>query len=501
MTIPSAKPKDAASVVVLRSSKDPHLYWVKRADSLLFMPGVTAFPGGQRDSADGEIPVLNSESAEAAQMIACVIRELFEETGILIAQGIEHTDKEQLASLRKELLNGNRSFKSILMLTGLNLDANLLTPAGRWITPPFAPRRFDTWFFLTWLPEGQVAEIIPGELVKGEWIRPQQALEHWEDGEVLLAPPTLHIIRTLAQGLDSDITARLTSVPEATGSIVRRIEMHDGMLLFPVLTPTLPPATHTNCYIIGREEFVIIDPASPYEEEQTHLAEFIDTLIANGQRPREILLTHFHPDHVGGVAALKRHLNIPVRAHPLTQKKVGDLFHVDGTIADNEVISLPGERGWRLRSIYTPGHAQDHICFFEERTGALVSGDLIVGMGTVVIDPPEGNMCDYLDSLRRVAELPLTAIFGAHGAPMGGAHFKIQQYISHRLLRESNILKAVEQGATTIPEVVKVVYTDVPEKMHKLAERSVLAHLEKLIQDGRVLAEQGHYKALPSLTT
>jgi glyoxylase-like metal-dependent hydrolase (beta-lactamase superfamily II)/8-oxo-dGTP pyrophosphatase MutT (NUDIX family) len=460
------------------------------------MPGVSAFPGGQRDNSDAEIPVLNAESPELAQMIACVARELFEETGVLVATGVEHIAKEQLTTFRQELLKGSRSFKSILMSTGLSLDANMFTPAGRWVTPPFAPRRFDTWFFLTWLPEGQSAEIIPGELVKGDWVKPSEALENWEDGKVLLAPPTLHIIRTLSGGLDPDITVRLTSIPEANGSIVRRIEMHSGILLFPLLTPTLPPATHTNCYIVGQEEFVIIDPASPYEEEQIQLAKFIDSLIANGQKPKEILLTHFHPDHVGGVAVLKKHLNIPVRAHPLTQEKIGDHFKIDSIIADQELISLPGKKPWQLRAIYTPGHAQDHICFFEERTGTLISGDLIVGMGTVVIDPPEGNMRNYLHSLEKVGKLPLTAIFGAHGAPLGGAHFKVEQYISHRLLRETSILKSVKEGVCTIPEIVKVVYTDVPEKMHKLAERSVFAHLEKLISDGQVVEVNGHYKTL-----
>lgn len=487
-------PKDAASIVLMRNTRDPHLYWVKRADTLAFMAGVTAFPGGQRDTADGEIPVLNAESPESAQMITCAIREMFEETGVLIALGIEHISKEQLASLRQDLLKGSRSFKSILMTTGASLDANLLTPAGRWVTPPFAPRRFDTWFFLGWLPKNQEPEIIIGELVKGGWIAPQQALNSWQKGEVLLAPPTLHIIRTLTEGLSIDISARLMSVPEANRSIVRKIEMYDGILLFPVLTPTLPPATHTNCYIVGREEFVIIDPASPYEEEQVQLANFIDSLIAEGCKPREVLLTHFHPDHVGGVANLKNRLNIPVRAHPLTQKKVGEAFHIDQIIENNELILLPGDLDWRLRAIYTPGHAQDHICFFEERTGALISGDLIVGMGTVVIDPPEGNMQHYLDSLNRVGQLPITAIFGAHGAPMGGAHAKVNQYISHRLARETNIIKAIEQGSSTVAEIVKQVYTDVPEKMHKLAERSVLAHLEKLIQSGQVVEQLGHYK-------
>lgn len=489
-----AKPKDAASIVLVRSSKDPIVYLVKRADSLLFMAGVTAFPGGQRDSSDSEIPVLNAENPEAASMIACAVREMFEETGVLIAKGVEHASKTHLAELRHELLKGTRSFKSILMTTGLSLDASLMTPAGRWVTPAFAPRRFDTWFFICWLPENQEPEIIVGELAKGEWVKPSEAIKSWQNGQVLLAPPTLHIIRTLADGVDSDLTARLMAIPEANSGLVRRIEMYDGFLLFPVLTPTLPPATHTNCYIIGKDEFVIIDPASPYEEEQLRLAEFIESLIAKGQKAREILLTHFHPDHVGGVAALKKRLNIPVAAHPLTQEKVKDAFHIDRIIDDGEIIELPAEKPWRLRAIYSPGHAQDHICFFEERTGGLISGDLIVGMGTVVIDPPEGNMKNYLDSLNRVGELPLTAIFGAHGAPMGGAHAKVKQYISHRLERETNIIKALEQGAETIPEIVKVVYTDVPEKMHKLAERSVLAHLEKLIQDGRISEKDGHYK-------
>jgi glyoxylase-like metal-dependent hydrolase (beta-lactamase superfamily II)/8-oxo-dGTP pyrophosphatase MutT (NUDIX family) len=486
-----AKPKDAASIVLVRSSKAPEIYVVKRADTLLFMPGVTAFPGGQRDSEDSEIPVLNAESPEASAMMACAIREMFEETGVLIAKGVEHASKTHLAELRQELLKGSRSFKSVLMNTGLSLDANLLTPAGRWVTPAFAPRRFDTWFFICWLPQDQEPEIIVGELVKGEWIKPQEVFNRWQNGQVLLAPPTLHIIHTLAEGLE-DLTPRLTAVPEANSGSVRKIEMYEGFLLFPVLTPTIPPATHTNCYIIGKEEFVIIDPASPYEEEQVRLAEFIETLIAEGKKAREILLTHFHPDHVGGVAALKKRLNIPVAAHPLTQEKVKDAFHIDRIIKNGELIELPG---WQLRAIYTPGHAQDHICFFEERTGGLISGDLIVGMGTVVIDPPEGNMKDYIDSLNRVNQLPLTAIFGAHGAPMGGAHAKVNQYISHRLERETNIIKALNQ-ANTIPEIVKVVYTDVPEKMHKLAERSVLAHLEKLIQDGQVSEKDNHYQLI-----
>src|SRR5205814_2676081 len=127
---------------------------------------------------------------------------------------------------------------------GLELDAGFLKPGGRWVTPPFAPRRFDTWFFTCFLPDGQEAEIILGELVVGEWIRPREALERWESGKAIMAPPTLHILRTLAAGVEK-LEERLVSIPEANRGLVRRIEMRTGILLFPVRTPTLPPATHT----------------------------------------------------------------------------------------------------------------------------------------------------------------------------------------------------------------------------------------------------------------
>lgn len=486
-------PKDAASIVLLRNNPEPEIFWVKRSEQLAFMAGVHAFPGGQLDKEDTEIPVANVESLNAAHMIACASRELFEETGVLLSHEAVQLEADMRKSLRQELAAGTRNFKSILMTHGLTLDSTNFTPGGRWVTPPFVPRRFDTWFFICSLPLGQEPEIIPGELAAGEWIRPQDALAAWQRGEVLLAPPTLHIIRTLAEGLD-DLTMRLTAIPEANCSLVRRIEMRPGIILFPVRTPTLPPATHTNCYIVGDKEFVIIDPASPYEEDQTNLADFIDSLIANGQQPREIILTHFHPDHIGGVAALQQHLNIPIAAHALTKERVGDKLLIDREIADNDLILLPGNPGWHLRALHTPGHTRDHLCFWEERTGALISGDLIVGIGTVLIDPPEGNMEQYLASLRRVGELPLTAIFGAHGAPTGGAKFKIEQYISHRLEREANVITAIGQGATTLTEIVKVVYTDVSEKLHKLAERSVLAHIEKLLAENCVIESSEGYE-------
>src|SRR5687767_15366979 len=105
-------------------------------------------------------------------------------------------------------------------------------------------------------------------------------------------------------------------------------------------------------------------------------------------------------------------------------------------------------------------------------------------------------MRQYIASLRRVEELPLTAIFGAHGPPTGSAKAKVKQYISHRLERETNIMKAIGQGAGFVADIVKAVYTDVPEKMHQLAARSVLAHLEKLVEEGQIEEREGRYQVI-----
>jgi glyoxylase-like metal-dependent hydrolase (beta-lactamase superfamily II)/8-oxo-dGTP pyrophosphatase MutT (NUDIX family) len=428
-------------------------------------------------------------------MRVAAVRELFEETGVLVARGAERLSRDDLADMRRAV-EGGETFGALLAARGLEVDAAMLAPAGRWVTPPFSPRRFDTWFFTAWLPEGQRVELWEGELDHGEWLRPAEAVAKWETGTVLVAPPILHAARTLAGGLD-DLEARFASIPEARGGHVRRIEIRPGIILFPVRTPTKPPATHTNCYVVGGREVVVIDPASPYEDEQAALDELVDTLTrVEGRRVREIIATHLHPDHIGGIEHLSERLGVPVAAHPITAASLEGKVRVDRHIEDGERIELEGPPDITLRAVHTPGHARGHLCFFEERNRALITGDLIVGLGTVVIDPPEGNMADYLASLARVRALEPTVIFGAHGPAVGNPAAKIDEYVAHRIEREAKIAGAVASGAATLEEIVAVVYTDVPEKLHKLAERSVLAHLEKLESDGRVAADGDRWRTI-----
>src|SRR6185503_5555965 len=487
-----ATPKDAAAVILLRQNTDPanpEVFWVKRSDKLAFLGGFHAFPGGQIDADDAEVDVRNAPNPQTAAMISGAARELFEELGVLAVRGGETLTKGQRVSLLDDLESGRMTWSKLLDHYELHLDANDFTYAGRWVTPPFNARRFDTWFFLVNCPPRQEPNVIAGELSSGEWLTARDAYDRWLHDQVVAVPPTLHALRTLAAGITPNLSERFLSIPQAHGEPARRITFRPNYICFPVRTPTRPPATHTCCYLVyNSKEILIFDPGSPYEDEQEALAACVDEMIGEGRQVREIILTHLHPDHVGGVNALKAHLggSVPVAAHAQTADALIDV-HVDRLIEDNDVIALEGEPRIQLRALHTPGHALGHLCFHDEPRGVLLTGDNIVGIGSVLIDPPQGNMRVYLQSLERMRSLPnLGVLFGGHGPAIATPYQKIDEYIAHRLERERNILDTVRSGITDPKDIVAHVYTDVSPKAHGMAERAVIAHLEKLHDDGLI---------------
>jgi glyoxylase-like metal-dependent hydrolase (beta-lactamase superfamily II)/8-oxo-dGTP pyrophosphatase MutT (NUDIX family) len=503
MSLPNATTlKDAAAVILLRQNTDPsnpEVFWVQRSEKLAFLGGYHAFPGGQLDEDDAAVPVENSPDAEISAAISCAARELFEELGVLAVRGGDSLTKGQRRSLLDDLESGRVPWSRLLEHYDLKLDARDFTFAGRWVTPPFSARRFDTWFFVVPCPPKQEPNVVPGELERGEWIAARDAHERWEQSKIIAVPPTLHALKTLSAGLGPNLTERFLSIPQARREPARRITFRPNYNCFPVRTPTKPPATHTNCYLIcTSEEILILDPGSPYEDEQKALAECVDSLISEGRRVREILLTHVHPDHVAGVNVLRKHLggDIQVSAHPLTSEPLRGSVEVDRMIKDGEVITLRGSPTISLHVMHTPGHARGHLCLHEERTGTLISGDNIVGLGSVLIEPGEGNMRDYLSSLRRMRAIEgLTVIFGGHGPAIANPYAKIDEYIHHRLKREADILQAVRDGCGTPVEIVAKVYTDVSPKAHAMAERAVHAHLEKLLEDELVMMAGDRWSA------
>jgi ribonuclease/clavin/mitogillin len=490
-------PKDAAVVVLVRAgedARDPEVFWARRSERMAFQPGFYAFPGGQRDESDAEVEVENTEDPETARMIACAARELFEELGVLAARGAEHLTKGQLASVLDDMTSGRMSFAGLLKHYGLRLDSRDFRFAGRWVTPPFSPRRFDTLFFIVECPPKQEPRLLTTEFDEGGWERASRAYARWRHYELMAAPPVMHAVRTLAGGITEDLTERFLSVPQARREPVRRIEFLPGFVCFPLRTPTKPPATTTNCYVVGARDFVVFDPGSPYEDEQTALHEFVKELIDEGRALRDIVLTHHHPDHVGGCERLREQLGggVRVAAHRLTAEELEGRVRVDRFIEDGDVIEMEGDPSISLRAMHTPGHTRGHLSFYDERAGALLTGDNIVGIGSVLIDPVEGSVRDYLATLERYRRLPrLVALFGGHGPAVASARAKIDEYVEHRLMREREVLAAVRAGDSTPEEIVARAYADVHPRMHALAARAVLAHLIKLEEDGLVERDAG----------
>jgi len=492
----TAKLRPAATLLLVRPARGPsglEVACVHRKPGLRFLGDFWAFPGGRVERGD--------PGPEAA-----ALRETFEEVGLLVVPGVLTLPPAKLAEARARLEAGG-ALEEVVADLDVDLDPSRLRPAGRWITPPFGPVRFDTAFFLAVGGPDDPLVVDEGELDRAEWLDPVALLGRWSEDGALLAPPTRFSLQALADAgpraaaepgtgaWADELAGAVAASHPPDGEYQGGIDFRPGIRVFPVRTPTLPPATHTNCYVVGMgEEAVVIDPASPDDDERARLDGLVDALAAEGTRVREVLLTHHHRDHASGAEHLARRLGVPIAAHARTREILAGTVTVDRDVEDGEVIDLPadgpGLRARRLRAHLLEGHADGHLVFHEEVTGGVIAGDMVAGTGTIVIDPPEGKMALYLESLERLGALEPDVLYPAHGPPIGDPAGLVEHYAAHRRMRERKVVRAVEAGAAPVEKLVPRAYDDVREALYPLAARSLLAHLLKLEAEG-VVARDG----------
>lgn len=273
------------------------------------------------------------------------------------------------------------------------------------------------------------------------------------------------------------------SVPQVAEQVPSGlVPVAPGIRVLALRTPTLPPAAHTNVYVVGPENgpVAVVDPGSPYPDQQARLVEALA-----GRDIAEVLLTHHHGDHVGGAAAL----GVPIAAHARTARRLAGRVAIARELVDGETVH-------GLRCVHTPGHADGHLCFASEH--AIIAGDMVAGIGWILVDPDEGDMTEYLASLQRLLDLPQAVLLPAHGPAIVDGHAKLREYISHRLMREARIAAALDAHPdATVDDLLPDSYADTPRLLWPLARRSLLAHLGKLARDGRALVTDGRWRVTP----
>ncbi|WP_116234651.1 MBL fold metallo-hydrolase [Parasphingopyxis lamellibrachiae] len=265
------------------------------------------------------------------------------------------------------------------------------------------------------------------------------------------------------------------------------MELHP--LVRRVLAPNPSPFTFTGTqtYLVGRGDVAVIDPG-PSD------ARHINAILAatKGETIRDITCTHTHRDHSPGAAPLKEATGAQIvgcaylaleDAGPRADAAFDSSYAPDRVLEDGELLT--GE-GWTLETVATPGHTSNHLCYALHEAEAMFTGDHIMGWSTTVIAPPDGDMKSYMESLAKLIDREETLYYPAHGEPIEKARRFTRGLMGHRKQREGQILRAIDEGLTAIPDMVQKMYKGIDPRLHGAAGRSVLAHLIDLRDRGLV---------------
>ncbi|MDZ7842419.1 MAG: MBL fold metallo-hydrolase [Gammaproteobacteria bacterium] len=531
------EPKPAATVAVTRDADAGlEVLLLQRTHSAVFMPGVYVFPGGAVDDGDRE-PGLASrvhgiDEASANRMVGvpedglaylmAAIRECFEEAGLLLAdraRGALDAKDVELARLRRGLNAGEYTLARLCEELDLRLGADRMAYLSHWITPPGPPRRYDTRFFVVTAPPGQAASHDGVETVDHVWIQPEEALARNRRGELPLGTPTIGTLRLLAGFNNTEQLlhhARRQPAPatpepievsgrdgprlvhpeepayaevaklrdeglggagyEVIPGVARALSRRVTRLTAP--NPGVMTGPGTNTYLVdGGDALAVIDPGP-------ELTPHLDAIVTTAARPINwILATHTHRDHSPAARELQRRTGARVLGMRPPEDGTQDReFAPDRVLHHGERLRIGDAT---LRAFHTPGHASNHLCYFLEEEQILFSGDHVMQGSTVVINPPDGHMGDYLRSLYELLREDIAYIAPGHGFLMGQPEAAIDRIITHRMARETRVLSSMKRhGAASEAHLLTEVYADVPAALHGVAARSLLAHLIKLQEEG-----------------
>ena len=530
--------RPAATVLLLRDGPEGlEVLMTRRSESASFAPGAYVFPGGAIDEADSHARAISTrrrtQSRVQLTQAITAVRETFEELGVLLAH---HGDGRPVTAAEVAAMDrtsGNAfSFVEQCAARGLRLDTAQLYTLAHWITDRDLPKRFDVPFLVARMPEGQIAVSDDAEQFEPCWVRPADALARHAKGRFFMIFPTLRTLKRLTVFPNVEAVISLcaqekplwTSCPRAgllDGQEVRYMEHEapygelalvcpDGQMLHKLDWQSTEPVPllknllrltagnasamtgpGTNSYVLGDATtgYVVIDPGPADFDHVGRLWR------ATSGDIRMIVCTHSHADHSPGafpLQALCPH-KPPILGMPSAPTaRPPARFAPDRALQDGERLVLSGIDATSgeaithtLRVIHTPGHAANHLCLLLEEDSLLLSGDHVLNGSTTVVDPPDGNMTEYIESLdlldEACAEAGVEFILPAHGHVLGDARGAIAKLKSHRLQRESKIARAMRKlPAGTHEDWLAIAYDDVPQQLWPVAARSLAAHVERI---------------------
>jgi len=526
----------AATILLLRDAPTGlEVLMTRRSEHASFAPGVYVFPGGRIDQADAaaESIAMRRPTQSKEQLIEAIaaVRETFEELGVLLAHrpGGAPSGPEDIAALDRKA--DPAAFFQACATRGLRLATHEVYTLAHWITDRDMPKRFDVPFLAARMPAGQEPVADQAEQFEPCWVQPADALARHAENRFAIIFPTVRTLQWLTafSTVDAVLAACAhekplwTSCPRAglSGKNVERYMEHEPpygelMLVCPdgqikhsvdwqhdepvrllknvqrLTAPNPSPMTGpgTNSYLVGDANtgYIAIDPGP---DDAGHVQRL---WRAAGGDIRLIVCTHSHPDHAPGAFLLQNLcpqrppvLGLPsaptarpsARFTPERAPADGERLVLRGASSDGQAITHT------LRVVHTPGHAANHLCLVREEDGLLFSGDHILSGSTTVIDPPDGDMSDYLDSLDRLdaacAEGGIEFILPAHGYVIANARDAIARLKAHRLQRESRVAQAMrERPQGTMEDWLALAYDDVPQAIWPVAMRSLTAHVQRI---------------------